>query len=129
MKARRKYQKRTSSVVVAVQLDLDTEGFTYQKWGDVQTCKPGDWLVNNAGEVYTIDGETFARTYRSVSRGIYVKDAPVWAEIAEQAGKIETKEGVTHYEAGDYIVYNEAEGGDGYAMTPDAFGRMYEPAS
>ena len=85
-----KYQKKTASQVVAVQLDLETDGLTYQKWGGTQTCKAGDWIVNNDGDVYTVDRETFARTYGAVSSGIYEKVAPVWARLAEQPGQIAT---------------------------------------
>ncbi len=123
-----KYLKKTTSRVVAVQLDLETRGFTYQKWGDTQTCKPGDWIVNNDGDVYTIERDSFARTYRAVSPGVYEKMAPVWAEVAERPGQIATKEGVTHYKAGDYIVYNDPDGEDGYAVEAEAFEKMYKPA-
>jgi hypothetical protein len=123
---RRKYLKRATQTVIAVELELDFDGFTYQKWGAAQRCKRGDWLVNNNGDVYTIDGETFARTYRVSGPGTYVKAAPVWAEIATSAGEVRTKEGATHYESGDYLVYNEAGGGDGYAVAKEEFERMYE---
>jgi hypothetical protein len=33
--------------------------------GAEQRCKRGDWLVDNGGEVYTVDGDSFARTYRT----------------------------------------------------------------
>jgi hypothetical protein len=29
----------------------------------VQECKAGDWLVDNDGDVYRVDRETFERTY------------------------------------------------------------------
>ena len=45
MTPRREYRKKTASTVVAVQLDLETDGFTYDKWGGTQTCKQGDWVV------------------------------------------------------------------------------------
>ncbi len=125
MAERHKYLKKTTSRVVAVQLDLETLGFSYQKWGDTQTCKAGDWIVNNDGDVYTVDRETFARTYRSTSSGVFEKVAPVWAEVAEKPGQIATKEGVTHYQAGDYLVYNEPDGKDGYAVSAGAFEKMY----
>ena len=128
MSERKKYFKKASLYVTAVRLDLVTEGFTYQKWGDVQTCKPGDWLVNNQEETYTIDGETFERTYRLLSPGVYVKKAPVWAEVAGRPGKIKTKEGITHYERGDYIVFNDEMGIDGYAISKESFEEMYELA-
>ncbi len=123
-----KYLKKTTSLVLAVRLDLETDGFTYQKWDGTQTCKAGDWIVNNDGEVYTVGCETFAHTYRAVSPGVYEKVAPVWAEVAEQPGQIATKEGVTHYQAGAYLVYNDADRKDGYAVEAETFQEMYEPA-
>jgi len=111
MSARRKYVKRATQFVVAVQLDLDTDGFTYRKWGGTQACKPGDWLVSNDGDTYTVDRETFARTYQPTGPGTYVKITPVWAEVARAAGEIRTKEGSTRYGVGDYLVYNEPDGG------------------
>jgi hypothetical protein len=127
MSSKRQYVKRATQFVVAVQLDLDTPGFTYKKWGDTQACKRGDWIVNNNGETYTVDRESFARTYRSEGAGKYVKTTPVWAEVAPAAGSVRTKEGATHYEAGDYLVSNEEQGSDSYAVSKAEFERMYEP--
>ena len=114
--------------VVAVQLALETEGFSYRKWGGLQTCKAGDWLVNNQGDVYTVAQDSFARTYREVAPGSYQKVAPVWAEETTAAGSIRTREGETQYEAGDYLVSNEENGSDGYAVPAAKFREMYEPA-
>lgn len=113
--------------MIAVRLDLDLEGFIYQKWGGTQHCKRGDWLVNNQGDVYTVDGETFDRTYRSVSPGIYEKHAPVWAEQTSESGTIKTKEGSTAYEPGDYLVFNDPAGKDGHAIKKESFHALYEP--
>ena len=127
MSDRGQYIKKASQIVTAVQLELDTPGFAYEKWGGTQQCKRGDWLVNNEGDTYTVDSDTFARTYRPTGIGAYVKVAPVWAEQASSAGEIRTKEGVTHYQSGDYLVYNERGSRDGYAVEKDVFERMYEP--
>ena len=117
MPTRRQFVKRAGNEVVAIQLTLDTDGFTYRKWGDVQNCKPGDWLVQNNGEVYTVDRETFAHTYREESPGRYRKVSPVWAEQhRNRRDRCATKEGVTHYPAGAYLVSNDAEGTDTYAV-------------
>ena len=126
MSERRRYKKKASSFVTAVRLDLETEGFTFRKWGAEQRCKRGDWVVDNDGDVYTVDADIFARTYRRLSPGVYVKTTPVWAEVAAAPGAIATKEGKTHYERGDYIVFNEEHGGDGYAVTAAKFEEMYE---
>ena len=129
MARRRTYVKREAQTVIAVQLDLDTKGFTYEKWGGTQTCKPGDWIVSNAGDTYTVDRESFASTYRAAGHGEYVKIAPVYAEVAANAGDVTTKEGTTHYAAGDYLVYNEPDGGDPYAVSKENFERMYQELS
>jgi len=124
----RKYVKRTNQPVVAVQLALEGAGFTYEKWGGTQQCKAGDWIVNNGGDVYTVDRETFERTYQAIGNGTYVKTAPVWARQADEAGRIETKEGSTGYKAGDYVVSNDPEGKDSYAISAEKFAAMYEEA-
>jgi hypothetical protein len=122
---RRRYIRRPDKSVVAVRLALDTNGLIYQKWGGEQRAKAGDWIVDNDGDVYTIDADVFARTYRQTGPGTYVKTTPIWAERATKAGRIQTKEGVTHYEAGDYIVSNNADGSDQYAATAAKFESLY----
>jgi hypothetical protein len=124
---RRRYKKRASQFVIAVQFDLDTQGFNYRKWGAEQRCKRGDWLVDNAGDIYTVDAEVFARTYSSIGAGKYVKTTPVWAEVANESGSVTTKEGESQFEAGDYLVYNNEDGTDAYCIGADKFASMYEP--
>jgi hypothetical protein len=122
----RRYRRRPEQYVVAVPLRLDTEGFTYRKWGGEQRCKPGDWLVDDDGDVHTVDAEVFETTYRQVRRGAYVKCTPVWAEVASEAGSVPTKEGRSHYNRGDFVVFNNEDGTDGYAMTAERFQSRYE---
>jgi hypothetical protein len=128
MSERRRYVKRANQAVTAVQLALDTSGFTYRKWGAEQRCKPGDWIVDNGGDVYTVDQPVFERTYRLVGDGRFVKTTPVWAEVAGTAGVVTTKEGATHYGAGDYLVFNNESGQDAYAVERAKFEAMYEKA-
>jgi hypothetical protein len=123
---RRRYRKKPSEYVIAVQIALDTPGFAYRKWGGEQRCKRGDWLVDNHGDVYTVDGEVFARTYRQVAPGRFVKCTPVWAERAQEAGAVDTKEGRSHYAPGDYLVFNDEAGTDGWCVTAATFDSMYE---
>ena len=122
------YRRKEQTTVVAVRLELETNGFRYRKWGGEQRCKMGDWIVNNDGDVYTVDAETFDKTYRSVGRGVFRKDSRVWAERAKAAGVIRTKEGATEYQAGDVLVFNDAKGSDGYAMSADKFQKLYDAA-
>ena len=121
-----RYRKKSGATVIAVQLDLDTEGFNYHKWGGEQRCKPGDWLVDNQGDCYTIDGETFATTYTQVAAGVYGKTAEVWALVASDSGTVETREGSTAYEAGDYLVSNRPDGSDNYAVSKAVFEASYD---
>lgn len=67
--------RRARRFVAAVQLNLHTDGFAYRKWGADQRCKSGDWLVDNDGDVYSVDAEVFARTYRKRGTGVYLKAA------------------------------------------------------
>jgi hypothetical protein len=122
----RRYRRKEETHVLAVQLDLETDGFTYRKWGAEQFCKPGDWLVNNGGDTYTIDGDTFERTYAEVSPGVYRKVARIWAAVADEPGVIATQEGATHYQAGDYLVYANRRLEDGYAISAERFTSLYE---
>ena len=83
----RKYQRREKTLVAAVQLDLETEGFTYQKWGGTQIARPGDWLVSSNGNVYTVDCLVFEKTYEFESLGVYRKVGAVWAKQTKKKGE------------------------------------------
>lgn len=122
---RAQYRKKASQYVVAVQLDLETDGLVYRKWGDTQRAKAGDWLVDNDGDVYTVAADVFARTYERVLAGVYIKTTPIWAEVAAQAGSVKTKEGASHYERGDYIVSNNENGDDAYCIAKEKFEATY----
>lgn len=122
---RRRYVRRPDCPVTAVRIALDTDGLIYRKWGGEQRAKAGDWIVDNEGDVYSVDADVFARTYRKTGTGTYVKTTPVWAARAESAGTVKTKEGSTDYESGDYLVSNNSDGSDEYAMTAEKFERLY----
>jgi hypothetical protein len=128
---RRRYVPRPDRPVAAVRLALDTDGFIYRKWGGEQRAKAGDWLVDKDGDVYTVDAEVFARTYRPAKHGpgAYVKTTPIWAERADADGVVRTKEGETHYKAGDYLVANsDDDKSDCYAISAEKFETLYIPA-
>jgi len=122
---RMKYKKNDRQIVTGVQINLQTEGIDYIKWGGPQHCSAGDWLVNNNGECYTVEQESFANTYKEVSPGRYVKSAPVWAEQAGKDGTVQTKEGVSKFQAGDYVVSNNEDGTDAYTVPKETFEAAY----
>ena len=124
---RTRFRRKSDQAVTAVQLALDFDGFSYRKWGDTQTARAGDWLVDNGSEVYTVAADSFARTYRQMSPGRWLKTGPVWAQQARRAGSVATKEGRTHYEAGDWLVSNAEDGSDAYAISAETFAQLYEP--
>ena len=51
----------------------------------------------------------------------------MWAEQAGAAGTVETQEGRTHHDAGDWLVSNNEDGSDAYAIGAAKFECMYEP--
>lgn len=126
MSARKLYKKRPQYFVTAVQLDLDFKGFSFRKWGNEQKCSAGDWLVNNGGDIYTVEKEYFQQHYQEISPGKFEKLGPVWAEAATESGNIDTIEGKTAYQTGDYLVYDRPEGGDAYAIKKQKFEQFYE---
>lgn len=126
MGSRKRYHKRPDQYVVAIQLALKTEGFVYHKWGAEQRCKSGDWLLDNNGDIYTVDEKVFAKTYKQIDPGRYQKATSIWAEPATRPGVIKTKEGESHYKAGDYLVSNNEDGSDAYCISAEKFKSMYE---
>jgi hypothetical protein len=122
------YAVREGQEVTAIQLNLNLDAFTYQKWGSRQTVKRGDWLVERDGQVHTVAAETFKQTYEQVGPSTYRKCSIVWAAPAAEAGLIATQEGTTHFRQGDYIVWNDAAGNDGYAIAKEIFENLYVPS-
>lgn len=129
------YRRRADTPVTAIPIDLvanpDSQPgdpvFTYHKWDDTQTAKTGDWLVKNGDDVYTVDRQTFENTYTATdTAGQYIKTGNVWAKRATEQGTIQTKEGSTRYDAGDWLMFNDPEGKDGYAVSAERFLDLYE---
>jgi hypothetical protein len=123
----RRYIKKHTQVVEAMPLAIDGATLKYEKWGGQQQAQEGDWLVNNSGEFYTVEKNSFANTYQKIFGNRYRKVAPVWAEVADKDGEIVTKEGLTHYQSGDVIVCNNENKVDCYAIAKDVFVQTYQP--
>jgi hypothetical protein len=128
------YKRKDNTPIVAVQMAaIMFAEFVYYLWGGVQRAKPGDWLVFNPSveqdPTYTIDQKSFEATYAPVEGVVgHYRKRGVWARQATEDGEIATKEGGTQYKAGFWLVFNNANGTDGYAMSPENFEKLYEPA-
>ena len=122
----RRYVQRPGNTVHAIQMTLGIESLTYRRWGDLQSAKDGDWLVERDGQVHTVDADSFTRTYRKVGPALYEKQSTVWAAPAGADGWIQTHEGKTHYRAGDFLVWNNADKTDGYAIEKERFESLYQ---
>lgn len=128
MSTLQQYFKKPGKPVRAVQLNLPEVNLTYKQWGETQQAHSGDWLVNNESNTYTVAQESFRTTYKHLYGDWYRKVAPVWAETATTDGAITTKEGRSHYRAGDYLVYNLPDRRDGYTVPKQEFEQHYRPA-
>ena len=126
MKTLIRYRKMKDKLITAICLNLDTDGIKYNKWGSIQHGKPGDWIVENNGDIYTVDMDSFNKSYKEISPGRFLKITPVWACVATDDGSIKTKEGHSYYKTGDYLVYNNRDKTDGYCMSAEKFNSMYE---
>jgi hypothetical protein len=95
--------------------------------GDTSSsAKPGDWLVDNRGDVYTVTLPPSPAPTGKVGTGAYVKSAPVWAKRASGPGSVAAQEGRTDYAAGDWLVSNREDGADAYAISAAEFDKLYE---
>ncbi|SMF15447.1 Protein of unknown function [Alteromonadaceae bacterium Bs31] len=126
MADRKQYKKRPNFHMTAVQIDIEGPGIFYNKWGAEQHGKPGDWLVNNGGDIYTVENTYFKENYQEVSPGQFEKIGSVWAEVTTKDGSVPTLEGPSTYITGDYLVYDRQNGGAAYAVKKQHFERMYE---
>jgi hypothetical protein len=85
-------------------------------------------LCTTQGDVYIANVDGFERAYGMVSRDMFETHSSVWAEQAETAGAIETKEGSTHYCSDDYPIFNVPGRQNGYAIAAETFHSQYEPS-
>lgn len=119
----KQYKRKPGKSVVAIQLPGH---MLYKAWGDIQHAKPGDWLLQNGDEVYTVDAKSFEHTYRTEGNNLFIKTAAVWAMQTEVDGKVHTKEGYSDYKSGDMLVWNDPHSSDGYCMPQEKFFELYE---
>ena len=123
----RKCRRKQRPTVVAVCLDLETEGFLYHKWGSPRRCRAGDWLVNDAGTTYTVDARAFAASYLPLGPGLFENQLFAWVERAKSDGVLPTARGGVGYRSGDVLVFRDEDRIDGEVLAAAEFERLYEP--
>jgi hypothetical protein len=73
-----------------------------------------------------LDADSFARTYRATGPNTRVKTTLIWAEGMSADGSVATREGRTHYVAGDFLVSNAPDGEDPYAISREKLDSLYK---
>lgn len=125
MSAYRRYKRKGNEVVIAIQLDLDTEGFSYQKQGAERRCNAQDWLLSDRSGTYAVDDSTFARAFEEIGVGQYTMVGIVRAKVSDSAGHIRVGQRKVPHEPGDYLVWDESTQSIGYAVPKDWFEASY----
>ncbi|MGQ7787939.1 PGDYG domain-containing protein [Nesterenkonia sp. K-15-9-6] len=92
--------------------------------GAVMEAKPGDWIVDDDGQQWSVDAEVFAETYEAVSEGRYRKTGEVRARQIAQPTSLETLEGSDQLDAGDWVVQNAS--GECWGVSDARFRRRYQ---
>ena len=85
----------------------------------------GDWLVTDGTEEWTVAPGVFARSYRPLPDGRFVKVAPVRAARLDRTAEVPTLEGVARAEAGDWVLCGVD--GELWTVTDTFFRAHYEP--
>lgn len=94
--------------------------------GDALIGQPGDWLVEDGAQKWTVADAVFRETYEQVDNGTYAKRAPVFARMVSGNVTLVTLEGNIALSPGDWLVCNL--NGDCWGMTAVQFASKYRPA-
>lgn len=91
--------------------------------GSTMRGKPGDWLISEGDEEWTVDQRIFEESYEEVGVTKYRKASPVRARQLENSTTLETLEGTDCLSAGDWIVMNNS--GECWGMPDTTFRERY----
>lgn len=99
-----------------------------QSWttehGDVMAAEPGDMIVSDGENRWSVKADVFSRTYRPVEGAdMWTKSAPIQVEIARVETRIQTLEGPQTVPAGYAIVHGVD--GELYSMSPERLAERY----
>lgn len=95
------------------------------KHGSLLSAQPGDWLLKEGGQEWTVARNIFEKTYTACGEGEYVKSAPIRAVKLDAPAVISTLEGESEAKEGDYLASNPE--GDIWPIPAEEFERVYRP--
>jgi hypothetical protein len=117
---------RTYASVVtvrAVQVAEDSEWTTER--GDRLSARAGDWWVIDGDERWSVASDVFTTTYEAVGGEHFRKKATVKAVQLDRAFAVDTLEGLSTGEPGDWLVRNPT--GECWPVPQGAFATRYRP--
>lgn len=94
--------------------------------GELLTGQPGDWLLGEGAQRWTVIDSVFRSTYEAIGDGVYEKRAPVRAMKLPAGLTLATLEGTITLEAGDWMVCNLS--GECWGMSESQFTAKYRPS-
>lgn len=94
--------------------------------GEQLTGQPGDWLLGEGSERWTVIDSVFQATYQNIGEGLYEKHAPVRAVKLSDSLTLATLEGTITLEPGDWLVCNLS--GECWGMSDSQFTAKYSPS-
>lgn len=113
-----------SSRLVVTATRLDERKIWRTATGSNLTAQPGDWLLCDGNDNWTVAADVFRATYRNLGGDQYAKFTIVRARQLSSRTTINTLEGPSLAEPGDWLVGNP--GGDAWPVPRADFGRRYE---
>ena len=116
------HRYRSRVTVRAVEVFDDAEWTTPH--GDVLHASAGDWWVMDGGDRWSVSGDIFRSTYRSLTGDRYRKTSTVTAVAMSDTFAVQTIEGVATGLPGDWLVCNPS--GEYWPVAAEVFERRYE---
>lgn len=91
--------------------------------GATMQADPGDWMVEENGESWSVRDDIFRSSYRHLSGSQWQRSGTILARPAQPGETIDTPEGPTTAADGDWVV--RGNHGDHWPVPADVFARHY----
>ena len=114
---------RSTVIVKARQLTTPHEWTS--RSGSVLRGQPGDWVLFDGDDEWTITDEAFTASYHQRPDGDWEKRSTIRAVQLDGAVEVDTPEGASRAEAGDWLATSLGAGA--WPIAANAFTRRYVP--